>query len=153
MERCRAYFGALLIAGVLLTPSRGAAVPVTPRGTATPVAPVLLWQEETYWDGLLTARSRMARQSADPNLIPVLQSITLQMAQQALNLRQIETYTKIQQDNLRFASSESDPSESLATIQANLDTLAQGASQIRSNLFYLGIRCRLASSQALPDPE
>ena len=143
-SRRRLSLGVLLTLGWVIIPS---------RTTAVPVAPVMLWQEDTYWDGLLTGRSREIRQSADPNLIPVLRIITQQLAQQSLNLRQIEAYTKVQQDNLQFALQESNPSESLATIQANLDTLAQGTRQIRSNLCYIGVRCRLASSQALPDPK
>lgn len=144
MARRRLDLSLLLVAGSLAFP---------PRGAAVPVAPVTLWQESYYWDGLLEARSRAARQSADPNLLPVLKSIAQQMAQQALNLRQVEAYTKVQQENLRFAFSQSDPGESLATIQSNLETLAKGTAQIRGNLFFLAARCRMASSQALPDPE
>ena len=126
---------------------------LAPYARAVPVAPVQLWQESYYWDGLLEARSKNARISADPNLIPVLKNIAAQMAQQVANLRQIENYTKVQQDNLRFAFTQSEPDESLATIQSNLETLSRGTAQIRSNLFYLAARCRMASSQALPDPE
>ena len=126
---------------------------LVPLANAVPVAPVQLWQESYYWDGLLEARSKNARISADANLIPVLKNVTQQMAQQVANLKQIENYTKIQQENLRFAFMQSEPDDSLATIQTNLETLAKGTAQIRSNLFYLAARCRMASSQALPDPE
>src|SRR3989339_809360 len=33
------------------------------------------------------------------------------------------------------------------------DALSKGCDQIRHNLYYLTARCRMASSQALPDPE
>lgn len=128
-------------------------IALIPPARAVPVAPVQLWQESYYWDGLLESRSKNARISADPNLIPVLKNVAQQMAQQVANLRQIENYTKVQQDNLRFAFMQSEPDDSLSTIQTNLDTLAKGTAQIRSNLFYLAARCRMASTQALPDPE
>jgi hypothetical protein len=86
------------------------------RAVAVTAVPPMLYQEDALYDGLYATRSRAARQSADPNLLPVLQNITLQLAQQALNLKQIEAYTKVQQDNLHYAAQESDPSESLATI-------------------------------------
>lgn len=104
-------------------------------------------------DALLQARDRIARTQSDPAMIPVLKAIANQAAQQVANLRQIDAYVKAQQDNLRYAFAQDDPEASLATIGANLETLAKGSDQIRNNLYYLTARCRLASSQALPDPE
>lgn len=137
-----------LIAGGLAVPFRAGAVPVAP-------VPILLWQEETYWDGLMNehVHSRAARMSADPNLIPVLETITQQVAQQVLNLQQVTAYTKIQQDNLQLAFAESDPSTSLTIIQENLDTLSEGTDRIQNNLRLLAVRCRTAASQVLPDPQ
>lgn len=112
-----------------------------------------LWQERVFFDALLTARSRLARQQSDPQLLAVLKAIATQAAQQVANLRQISEYMKSQQDNLRYAFGQPEPETSLATIAANLDTLSKGAEQIRHNLYYLTARCRIASSQALPDPE
>ncbi len=112
-----------------------------------------LWQERYFYDALLQARDKMARQQSDPNMIPVMKAIANQVAQQVANLQQIEVYVKAQQDNLRYAFEQPDPEASLATITANLDTLAKGSDQIRNNLYYLTTRCRIASSQALPDPE
>ncbi len=112
-----------------------------------------LWQERYFWDALMTARDRLARAQSDPEMIPVLKSIANQVAQQVANLQQIDSYVKAQQDNLRYAFGQQDPASSLATIGANIDTLAKGADQIRGNLFFLTARCRIASSQALPDPE
>lgn len=126
------------------------------QAAAVPVAPVMLWQEDSLMDALISeggTHNRSRRETADPNLIPVLQNVTQQVAQQVLNLEQIEAYTKIQADNLQFAFHETDPETSLATIQSNLDTLSQGTSQIRNNLFYLAVRCRIAATQSLPDPE
>lgn len=112
-----------------------------------------LWQERYFWDALLTARDRLARGQSDPMMIPVLKSIAGQVAQQVANLQQIGSYVKAQQDNLRFAFTQDDPAPSLRTITANFDTLAKGAHQVRQNLYFLTARCRIASSQALPDPE
>ena len=112
-----------------------------------------LWQERYFWDALLTARDRLARGQSDPMMIPVLKGIAGQVAQQVANLQQIGSYVKAQQDNLRFAFTQEDPAASLATITANFDTLAKGAHQVRQNLYFLTARCRMASSQALPDPE
>lgn len=112
-----------------------------------------LWQERYYWDGLLQARDRVARSQSDPALLPAMRAIAGQTAQQVANLQQIEAYMQAQEGNLRFAFAQDDPQPSLATIGANFDTLARGAEQVRNNLYYLTVRCRLASSQALPDPE
>jgi hypothetical protein len=113
----------------------------------------LLWQERYFFDALLQARDRLARTQSDPALIPVLKAIAAQASQQVLNLQQIHSHVKVQQDNLRYAFSQADPELSLETIQANFETLSQGTRQVRSNLYYLTARCRIASSQALPDPE
>ena len=113
----------------------------------------LLWQERFYWDGLLQARERAARQSADPALLEVVVSLAHQAAQQAANIQQIQTYVRSQLDNLRFAFSQEDPGPSLAVIQNNFTTLARGAEQIRNNLYYLTARARMAGTQALPDPK
>lgn len=125
---------------------------------ATPSLAVLdeapsLWQERYFFDALLSARDRVARGQSDPQLLAVMKAIASQAAQQVANLTQIEAYVKSQQDNLRYAFRQDDPQPSLATIQANLETLGKGAEQIRHNLYYLTARCRIASSQALPDPE
>jgi hypothetical protein len=112
-----------------------------------------LWQERFYWDGSLAARDKAARQSADPRLLDVILTIAHQVAQQAVNLEQIHSYTKAQSDNLRFAFAQPDPGPSLAVIQNNFSTLTKGADQIRNNLYYLTTRARMASSQALPDPK
>lgn len=112
-----------------------------------------LWQENYFWDALLTARDRVARSQSDPAMVPVLKSIAGQVAQQVANLAQIDAYVKAQQDNLRYAFSQEDPQPSLETIAANFDTLTKGADQIRNNLYFLTTRCRMASSQALPDAE
>jgi len=113
----------------------------------------MLWQEHFFWDALLAARDKLARISADPNLLPAVRTIAQQVASQAANLQQIEKYTKTQQDNIRFALKQGDPSHSLAVIRGNLETLTKATNQVRSNLYYLTARCRIASSQALPDPE
>src|SRR5262249_44685763 len=115
--------------------------------------PANLWQEAYLWDALLTARDRQARAQSDPAMIPVMKSIAGQVAQQVANLAQIDAYVKAQGDNLRYAFSQEDPEPSLETIGANFDTLSKGADQIRNNLYFLTVRCRLASSQALPDTE
>lgn len=112
-----------------------------------------LWQERYFYDALLQARDKMARQQSDPMMIPVMKAIATQVAQQVANLQQISAYVKAQQDNLRYAFSQDDPTPSLDTIVANLDTLTKGNDQIRTNLYYLTSRCRIAATQALPDPE
>ncbi|MFA6317062.1 MAG: hypothetical protein WC943_06555 [Elusimicrobiota bacterium] len=112
-----------------------------------------LWQERFFWDGLLSGRSRMARTQADPMQVPVLKAIAGQTAQQVQNLEQIHAYVKAQADNLAYAFAQPEPGPSLDTIQANFETLAKGADQVRNNLYYLTARCRMASSQALPDAE
>ncbi|MEK9146225.1 MAG: hypothetical protein AAB339_11500 [Elusimicrobiota bacterium] len=113
----------------------------------------LLWQERHYWDGLLQARDRAARQSADPALLEVVLALAHQAAQQAANIEQIQAYVRAQLDNLKFAFSQEDPGASLGVIQNNFTTLAQGAEQIRNNLYYLTARARMAGTQALPDPK
>lgn len=135
----------IILAALLLYSS---AVPVrAAKGEA------LLWQERYYWDGLLQARDRAARQSADPALLEVVNALAHQAAQQASNIEQIQAYVRAQLENLRFAFSQQDPSPSLAVIQNNFTTLARGAEQIRNNLYYLTARARMAASQALPDPK
>jgi hypothetical protein len=134
--------GSLLFAALLAAPAAAASVE-TPS----------LWQERYFWDALLTSRDRLSRSQSDPQMIPVLKAIANQVAQQVANLQQIDTYVKAQQDNLRYAFAQNDPGSSLSTIGANFETLAKGADQIRGNLFFLTARCRMASTQALPDPE
>ena len=112
-----------------------------------------LWQERFFFDALLAARDRAARGQSDPQLLAVMKAIASQAAQQVANMAQIEAYVKSQQDNLRYAFKQDEPQASLATIQANLETLGKGAEQIRHNLYYLTARCRIASSQALSDQE
>jgi len=112
-----------------------------------------LWQERYFWDGLIQARDRAARISADPRLIEVVKTIAYQAAQQGANLGQIRTYVTGQVDNLKFAFSQQDPRESLAVIQNNFKTLSKGAEQVRNNLYYLTTRVRMSSTQALPDPK
>lgn len=112
-----------------------------------------LWQERVLWDALLQGRDRLSRGQSDPQMIPVMKAIAGQVAQQVANLQQIDSYMKAQQDNLRYAFSQEDPQPSLETIAANLETLAKGSDQVRHNLYYLTARNRMASSQALPDPE
>jgi hypothetical protein len=119
---------------------------------AQEVAPTL-WQERFFWDALLTARDRMARQQSDPMMIPVMKAIAGQVAQQVANLGQIQQYVKAQGDNLRFAYSQPDPKPSLDTISSNFETLTAGCDQVRQNLYYLTTRERFAQSQALADPE
>lgn len=112
-----------------------------------------LWQEGFFWDALLHARDRAARQQADPQLIPVVKTIAGQVAQQVANLQQIHSYVKGQQDSLRYAFAQDDPAPSLMIIRNNFDTLAKGSEQIQNNLYYLTARERMAITQALPDPE
>ncbi|HVE14289.1 MAG TPA: hypothetical protein VNI01_12895 [Elusimicrobiota bacterium] len=112
-----------------------------------------LWQERFFWDGMTSARSKAARVSADPRLLEVVNLLAHQVAQQALNVQQIQSYAKAQVDNVRFAFNQEDPGPSLAVIQNNFTTLGKGTEQIRNNLYYLTTRTRLCSSQALPDPK
>ncbi|MEK7388250.1 MAG: hypothetical protein AAB036_00980 [Elusimicrobiota bacterium] len=112
-----------------------------------------LWQERFFWDALLPARDRMARQQSDPMMIPVMKTVAGQIAQQVANLTQIHQYVKAQGDNLRYAYAQNDPLTSLATISNNFETLTTGCDQVRQNLYYLTVRERIAQSQALSDPE
>lgn len=112
-----------------------------------------LWQERFFWDALLTARDRMARQQSDPMMVPMMKAVAGQVAQQVANLGQIQQYVKAQGDNLRFAYSQPDPKPSLETISSNFETLTAGCDQVRQNLYYLTTRERFAQSQALADPE
>lgn len=115
--------------------------------------PPTLWQERFFWDALLSARDKMARQQSDPMMVPVMKAIAGQIAQQVANLGQIDQYVKAQADNLRFAYGQPDPKPSLSTIADNFTTLTTGSDQVRQNLYYLTARQRMAASQALPDPE
>jgi hypothetical protein len=137
----------LLIAGVL------AAAPPAARAAGFGDQTPTLWQERYFWDALLPARDKLARQQSDPQMVPVMNAIALQIAQQVANLNQIDQYVKAQGDNLRYAYAQSDPSPSLDTIRDNFLTLTTGADQVRQNLYYLTARERMAASQALPDPE
>lgn len=119
---------------------------------AEPVAPTL-WQERFFWDALLPARDKLARQQSDPMMIPVMKAVAGQIAQQVANLGQIDQYVKAQADNLRYAYAQTDPQTSLDTIGDNFATLTTGCDQVRQNLYYLTTRERMASSQALPDQE
>jgi len=112
-----------------------------------------LWQERFFWDALMTARDRLARQQSDPMMVPVMKAIAGQIAQQVANLGQIDQYVKAQSDNLRYAYAQEDPQSSLQTIGDNFTTLTAGCDQVRQNLYYLTARQRMASSQALPDQE
>ncbi|MEK7233075.1 MAG: hypothetical protein AAB268_04625 [Elusimicrobiota bacterium] len=136
----RAIFAVLLLA------------PAFPAVALDNPAPTL-WQERFFWDALLTARDRLARQQSDPMMIPVMKAIAGQFAQQVANLTQIHLYVKAQGDNLRYAYAQPDPQPSLDTIINNFETLTTGCDQVRQNLYYLTARQRIASSQALPDPE
>lgn len=121
--------------------------------SANSFAEARLWQERYYWDGLLQARDRAARVSADPATLDVVKTLAHQVAQQAVNIEQIQSYTKAQSENLKFAFAQQDPGPSLAVIQNNFATLSRGAEQIRNNLYFLTARTRMASTQALPDPK
>jgi hypothetical protein len=112
-----------------------------------------LWQERFFWDALLQSRDRLARQQSDPNLVPMMKAVAGQVAQQVANLQQIDEYVKAQQENLKYAFEQDDPKPSLDTILANFDTLAKGNDQVRQNLYFLTVRCRMASTQALPDQD
>ena len=137
----------ILLAAVL------AAAPAAARAAGPSDAAPTLWQERYFWDALLPARDKLARQQSDPQMVPVMNAIALQIAQQVANLNQIDQYVKAQGDNLRYAYAQSDPSPSLDTIRDNFLTLTTGADQVRQNLYYLTARERMAASQALPDPE
>lgn len=132
-----------LLAGWLLAPNVSAAVVQSP----------VLWQERYYFDALLEARDRQEREESDPEMVPVLRAIAGQVAQQGLNLNRLGLYVAAQKSNVRFAFAQKDPDPSLKVILSNLMTLTRGAGQIRDNLDYLAVRCRLASSQALSDPK
>lgn len=125
----------------------------TPALSAGLDAAPTLWQERFFWDALLNARDKLARQQSDPMMIPVMKAIAGQIAQQVANLGQIDQYVKSQSDNLRFAYAQPDPKPSLATITDNLSTLTVGCDQVRQNLYYLTARQRMAATQALPDQE
>lgn len=123
----------------------------SPAGAAE-LGQARLWQERYMWDGLMQARDRAARVSADPRLVEVVKQIAYQVAQQTANLGQIHAFTKGQIDNLEYAFSQTDPEPSLLVIQNNFNTLSKGSEQIRNNLFFLTARLRMAATQALPDP-
>jgi hypothetical protein len=127
--------------------------PLAARAAAPTDAPPELWQERYFWDALLPARDKLARQQSDPQMVPVMNAVALQIAQQVANLNQIDQYVKAQGDNLRYAYAQTDPGPSLDTIADNFLTLTTGADQVRQNLYYLTARERMAASQALPDPE
>jgi hypothetical protein len=112
-----------------------------------------LWQERFFWDALLGARDKLARQQSDPQMVPVMKAIATQIAQQVANLNQIDSYVKAQSENLRYAYAQPDPAPSLKTIADNLATLTTGSDQVRQNLYYLTARQRMSATQALPDPE
>jgi len=112
-----------------------------------------LWQEGFFWDALVHARDRAARQQADPQVIPVVKTIAGQVAQQVANMQQIHAYIKGQQDSIRYAFAQDNPGPSLVIIRNNFDTLAKGTKQIENNLYYLTARERMTITQALPDAE
>jgi hypothetical protein len=130
-----------------------AASAAAPAASAAELSQARLWQERYMWDGLLQARDRAARVSADPRLLEVVKQIAYQVAQQTANLGQIHAFTKGQVDNLEYAFSQKDPEPSLLVIQNNFNTLSKGSEQIRNNLYFLTARLRMAASQALPDPK
>jgi hypothetical protein len=130
-----------------------AAAPSAARAAGAPDQAPTLWQERYFWDALLPARDKLARQQSDPQMVPVMNAIALQIAQQVANLNQIDQYVKAQGDNLRYAYAQTDPASSLDTIRDNFLTLTTGSDQVRQNLYYLTARQRMAASQALPDPE
>jgi hypothetical protein len=134
----------LLAAAILFGPTRAFANSFTESR---------LWQERFYWDALIQSRDRAARVSADPALLDVVQTLAHQVAQQALNLEQIQAYAKAQIENLKFAFAQQNPGPSLAVIQNNFTTLSRGSEQIRNNLYYLTARTRMGATQALPDPK
>ena len=68
-------------------------------------------------------------------------------------MSRVDAYAKSQKDNLGFALAQPKPQKDVAVIGANFWTLSQGSDQIRSNLYYLSVRCRMARSQALPDKD
>ncbi|NNN06720.1 MAG: hypothetical protein HKL90_12535 [Elusimicrobia bacterium] len=144
-SRARPVAAAVLVALAAL--AHGAAALGMPDQAPT------LWQESYFWDALLPARDRLARQQSDPETAPVMNAVALQIAQQVANLKQIDQYVKAQGDNLRYAYAQTDPQPSLTTISDNFVTLTAGADQVRQNLYYLTARERMASTQALPDPE
>jgi hypothetical protein len=119
----------------------------------SPTNPQRYGKSAFFWDALITARDKMARQQSDPMMVPVMKAIAVQVAQQVANLGQIDQYMKAQGDNLRYAYEQEDPKPSLATIQDNFSTLTAGCDQIRQNLYYLTTRQRMAQSQALPDTD
>ena len=121
--------------------------------SAAELSKARLWQERYMWDGLMQARDRAARVSADPNLIEVVKQIAYQVAQQTANLGQIHAFTQGQVDNLEYAFSQKDPEPSLKVVQNNFNTLSKGSEQIRNNLYFLTTRIRLCATQALPDPK
>lgn len=124
-----------------------------PAAAAADLSEARLWQERYFWDGLLQSRDRAARMSADPKLLEVVRTIAYQVAQQSANLTQIRGYVKGQVDNIKYAFSQQDPTQSLTIIRNNFHTLAKGSEQVRNNLYYLTTRVRMSSSQALPDPK
>lgn len=140
----------LRLAAATLTALAAAAAPAA---AATQDQAPTLWQERYFWDALLGARDRMARQQSDPLMVPVMKAVAGQIAQQVANLAQIGQYVKAQSDNLRYAYAQDDPQPSLDTISDNVATLTAGSDQVRQNLYYLTARERMAQSQALSDPQ